>query len=183
MASITLIYGGNTRNSRVHGLVDRATQFFQTKGITLHTIYVHELPAEDLLTANFANPAFAEAHKKVDQSDGVIVVTPVYKSSYSGILKTYLDLLPQKGLEGKAVLPLVVGGTFGHLLTIDYALKPVLSSLGATTILNGVFVLDKQIERRDQLGFHIESEAASRLDETFTLLQLEIERVYTPLAQ
>ncbi|MDQ0896682.1 NAD(P)H-dependent oxidoreductase [Paenibacillus sp. V4I7] len=62
------------------------------------------------------------------------------EASYTGVLKAFLDLLPQKGLECKVVLPLAVGGTISHLLAIDYALKPVLSALGARNILQGVYV-------------------------------------------
>jgi FMN reductase len=49
-------------------------------------------------------------------------------------LKTYLDLLPQKALVGKRIVPIAIGGSLGHLLAIENALKPVLSVLGATEI-------------------------------------------------
>ena len=63
----------------------------------------------------------------------MVVSTPVYKAAYSGVLKVFLDLLPQFGLAGKVVLPLVTGGTASHVLAIDYALRPVLLALGAST--------------------------------------------------
>ncbi|WP_176471990.1 NAD(P)H-dependent oxidoreductase, partial [Shouchella clausii] len=62
-------------------------------------------------------------------------------------LKTYLDLLPQKSFENKILLPIVIGGSFGHLLAIEYALNPLLSALGANHIVNGVYTIDKQVER------------------------------------
>jgi FMN reductase len=93
-----------------------------------------------------------------------------YKASYTGILKTYLDLHPQKALVGKRIVPIAIGGSLGHLLAIEYALKPVLSVLGATEILNTVYFLDRQIERLEADGYRIDEEAAQRL--TVELLKL-----------
>ncbi|WP_437719533.1 NAD(P)H-dependent oxidoreductase [Sorangium sp. So ce448] len=47
---------------------------------------------------------------------GVVIATPIYKASYTGALKAFLDLLPQFGLAGKAALPLATGGTLAHVL-------------------------------------------------------------------
>ncbi|TSB48169.1 NADPH-dependent FMN reductase [Alkalicoccobacillus porphyridii] len=164
MANVTIIYGGNSQRSRLKALHQKSEAAFKEEGHHVDSIFVHELPAEDLIHANFASEAIKEANVKVEQASLVVVITPVYKAAYSGILKTYLDLLPQKGLEGKTLLPLVLGGSFGHLLTIDYALKPVLSSLGATNILSGAYVLDSHIERADQEQFIISSDIQERID-------------------
>jgi FMN reductase len=85
-----------------------------------------------------------------------------YKAAYTGILKTYLDLLPQNGLAGKIVLPIAIGGTIAHLLTLDYALKPLLSTLGARHILAGIYFLDSQIQYND-CNVHFEAEIKQRL--------------------
>lgn len=87
--------------------------------------------AEDLLYARFDSPALNTFTEQLQQADGLIVATPVYKAAYSGALKTLLDLLPERALQGKVVLPLATGGTVAHLLAVDYALKPVLSALKA----------------------------------------------------
>jgi FMN reductase len=68
----------------------------------------------------------------------------VYKAAYTGLLKSFLDLLPQYALAGKTVLPLVTGGTPAHVLTVDYALRPVLASMGAH-VGQGYFLLDQLI--------------------------------------
>ncbi len=64
----------------------------------------------------------------------VVVATPIYKAAYTGGLKALFDILPQSALRGKTVLPLATGGSPAHLLAIDYALKPVLSALGASDL-------------------------------------------------
>jgi FMN reductase len=106
-----------------------------------------ELPPEALLGADTSDPAIAAALELFARADGVVVVTPVYKAAYSGLLKTLLDLLPQTGLARKVVLPLATGGSTAHVLAIDYALRPVLSSLGPAHVVQGYFLLDQDIAR------------------------------------
>ena len=89
------------------------------------------------MQARFDSSFIRDALAVVEAADAVIVATPVYKASYSGVLKLFLDLIPQEGLRGKLTLPLVIGGSIAHLLAIDYALKPVLAALGGRHILGG----------------------------------------------
>jgi FMN reductase len=163
MKKAVIINGGNTRNSRLTAIQQRVEGFFDNAVIAFETIYVHELPPEDLIAANFNSENIKRVNQQVENADIVVILTPIYKASYSGILKTYLDLLPQKALKGKMIVPLAVGGSAYHLLAIEYALKPVLSVLGATEILNTVYIIDKQIERSETDGFKIEEEAEKRL--------------------
>jgi FMN reductase len=163
MKSAVIINGGNTRNSRLTAIQQRVEGFFENAAIAFEAIYVHELPAEDLIAANFNSEAIKRVNQQVEKSEIVVILTPIYKASYTGILKTYLDLLPQKALEGKIIVPLAVGGSAFHLLAIEYALKPVLSVLGATEILNTVYIIDKQIERLAPNGYQIAEEAVKRL--------------------
>ncbi|MGG0891346.1 NADPH-dependent FMN reductase [Cytobacillus horneckiae] len=163
MTKVVIISGGTSANSRLNGLENEAISFLNKSGATFERIIVRDLPAEDLLHAKFDSPAIIEANKKVAEADAVIVLTPVYKAAYTGVLKAYLDLLPQKGFVDKVILPLVIGGTFGHLLMIDYALKPVFSALGAETILHGVYVLDSEVERTEDNSYFLDHEVQKRL--------------------
>jgi FMN reductase len=76
-----------------------------------------------------------------------------------------LDLLPQKALAGKVVLPLATGGTIAHLLAIEYALKPVLSELGARHILSTIYSIDKQIQVQADGSIQLDAEIAQRLQD------------------
>lgn len=163
MSDIAIIVGAPNDKSRLNGILYYATDFLNQRKISYEIIKVHTLPPEDLITANFNSDKIKRVNEIVEHSSGVLVLTPVYKASYSGILKTYLDLLPQKGLENKAVLPLVIGGSYGHLLTIEYALNPILSALGATHIVNGVYIVDQQIERINDQTFTLDEQAQQRL--------------------
>lgn len=163
MATIVFINGAPNSSSRLNGLLQFAVSFLEKEKISHGIIDVHKLPSEDLLSANYASPVIKEANARLQEAAGVIVLTPVYKASYSDILKTYLDLIPQKGLENKIILPLVIGGSAAHLLAIEYALKPVLSVLGANQFISGVYVVDQQIERIGNHQFTISDEAEARL--------------------
>ena len=88
----------------------------------------------------------------------------MYKASFSGVLKTILDVLPQDALAHKTVLPVASGGSLAHLLALDYALKPVLSALKAQEILSGVFAVDSQIQI-DTQPITIETNLRERLDQ------------------
>lgn len=144
--TITVITGSPTRPSRTLGLTTLVTQRLRTLGFEVHELHVRDLPAEALLHANFEDPAIKAAVGKVESSHGIVVATPVYKAAYSGLLKSFLDLLPQFGLRGKVVLPLLTGGTIAHVLALDYALRPVLQSLDPRLVVAGLFVLDKSID-------------------------------------
>ena len=171
MIKAVIINGSNSRNSRVTAIHDKVENSLKVQGIAVHTNYVHELPAEDLITANFASEAIISENKQVEEADIIVLLTPIYKASYSGILKTYLDLLPQKALQGKIILPIAVGGSIGHLLALEYALKPILAVLGATNIAHSVYIVDKQIIRLEDGSFAIEEEAINRLDVELKQLQ------------
>lgn len=176
MSNVVLIYGGNSLQSRLKGIKDYAESYLDEKSISYESINVIDLPATDLITANFSSAAILEANEKVEKADAVIILSPVYKAAYTGILKTYLDLLPQKGLKGKAVLPLMIGGSFGHLLAIDYALKPVLSSLGATNLLSGAYVIDQHVQRGEGNEFILDEEAKERLSINLQTLEEELKK-------
>jgi len=160
MSRIVIINGANAASSRVNAVQQHIEKTFSE----VTSIEVFKLPAEDLLSANFNSEHIQAVNQLVEKAEAIVVITPVYKAAYSGILKTYLDLLPQKGLEHKTILPIAVGGSLAHLLSLEYALKPVLSVLGATTILQPVYLIDKQIERKDNGSFTIAEEAIQRID-------------------
>jgi len=164
MTKVVIINGSNSKNSRVTAIHEKVENYFKVQGIAVHNNFVYELPAEDLITANFTSEAIISENKQIEEADIIVVLTPIYKASYTGILKTYIDLLPQKALRGKLILPIAVGGSIGHLLALEYALKPILSVLGATTIAHSVYILDQQIIRLENGGFAIEEEAIQRLD-------------------
>jgi FMN reductase len=129
-----------SKTARTRHLIDR---YLADAGHTVTSIDVRDLPPAALLAADTAHPAIAAAIELFEQADGVVVATPVYKAAYSGLLKTLLDLLPQRALADKVVLPLATGGSLAHVLVLDYALRPVLTALGSSEIVQGYYLLDQ----------------------------------------
>ena len=85
--------------------------------------------AGEILTA--AHPAADAAKERLARATVAVVATPVYKASYTGLLKAFLDLYGPDGLAGVVVVPLVVSGNPAHALAGEVHLRPVLVELGA----------------------------------------------------
>ncbi|WP_035848543.1 NADPH-dependent FMN reductase [Kitasatospora azatica] len=149
MATVLAVSGSPSATSRTTRLLRHVGAQLTEQGHQVRTLDVRDLPAEALLHADTRHPAIARAVELVAEAEGVVIGTPVYKAAYSGLLKTLLDLLPQYALAGKTVLPLATGGSTAHVLAVDYALRPVLASMGATHITQGWFVLDRDISVRE----------------------------------
>ncbi|WP_405584729.1 NADPH-dependent FMN reductase [Streptomyces sp. NBC_01190] len=145
MATVLSVSGSPSATSRTAGLLRRLDATLAADGHTVVPLDVRTLPADALLGAALGHPAIVRATELFAAADGLVIGTPVYKAAYSGLLKTLLDLLPQYALAGKTVLPLATGGSTAHVLAIDYALRPVLSAMGAAHIVPGWFVLDRHI--------------------------------------
>ncbi|MGY4831007.1 NADPH-dependent FMN reductase [Sphaerotilaceae bacterium SBD11-9] len=164
------IQGSPSAASRSGSLLQLAQTHLQTVATRLHTVTVRELPAEAVLHAQFDHPLIRQALAEVAQAQVVLVATPIYKAAYSGLLKAFLDLLPQDGLRDKTVLPLATGGSMAHLLALDYALKPVISALGARDILDPVFATDAQIPRHETQGYLPQAEVQQRVARSLQVL-------------
>ncbi|TKK39118.1 NADPH-dependent FMN reductase [Pseudomonas fluorescens] len=142
---VVTLGGSPSQRSRSGVLLDKTRQWLQQRGVEVVSYQVRDFPAEDLLHARFDSPKVIDLLQQVANADGLVIATPVYKASFSGALKTVLDLLPERALAHKVVLPMATGGSIAHMLAVDYALKPVLSALKAQELLHGIFAEDSQI--------------------------------------
>lgn len=93
----------------------------------------------DNLLTGFPAPALAEAVAAVTGADGLIVVTPVFTATYSGLFKSFFDVLDKDSLVGKPVLIAGTGGTERHSLALEYALRPVFGYLRAHVVPTAVY--------------------------------------------
>ena len=141
MAVIATISSSPNRTSKTDAVLSDVARQLQRAGHVVVPVVLRDLHAEPLLRGNAHDPDIARAVAALEAADAVVVSTPVYKAAYGGLLKTFLDLLPQFALRGKVVLPVATGGTPAHVLVVDYALRPVLASLAPSSITPGWFVL------------------------------------------
>ena len=173
-ASVLLIAGSPSERSRSAALLDAVAHKLQARnGLTLERLNIRELHAPALLQADWKHSSVVKAIDQVARARAIVVATPVYKAAYSGVLKVFLDLLPQTAFKDKTVLPLATGGSPHHMLALDYALRPVLQSLSARHILPGVYATDSQVLQHEDKSYHVGPEVAQRLDEAVANLLLE----------
>ena len=171
--SVLLIAGSPSERSRTAALLEATGQRLEGRGVQVKRLRVRDLNPQALLLADFGHPSVLAAQELVAQASVLVVATPVYKAAYSGILKVFLDVLPQTALKGKTVLPLATGGSPHHMLALDYALRPVLQSLSAKHILPGIYATDAQVVVLPEGGYQVANEVALRLDEAVDTLLVE----------
>ncbi|WP_353111778.1 FMN reductase [Microbacterium sp.] len=109
--------------------------------VTVDVIELRDL-AHDItnnLLTGFAPPALEAAINTVVSADGVIAVTPIFSTSYSGLFKSFIDVLDPDALTGTPVLIGANAGTARHSLAIDYAIRPLFTYLHAEPVSTGVF--------------------------------------------
>ena len=175
--------GSPSLRSRSGVLLDRAKHWLHSQGVEVVSFQVRDFPAEDLLHARFDSPKVQHFLQLVAQADGLVVATPVYKASFAGALKTLLDLLPERALEHKVVLPIATGGSIAHMLAVDYALKPVLSALKAQETLQGIFADDSQIAYGEgSAAAQLAPVLEQRLNESLELFHSALARRPKPVA-
>lgn len=109
--------------------------------VTVDVVELRDLAVDiaNNFVTGYAAPRLADVIAGVADSDGIIAVTPVFSASYSGLFKSFFDVLDPKSLEGKAVLLGATGGTDRHQMVLDYAMRPLFSYLRTRTAATGVF--------------------------------------------
>jgi FMN reductase len=177
--TILLLAGSPSIPSRSTRLLHHVGERLALLGHRHHTLHVLDLPPQALLHADFSNADIKRAKEQVVLADAVVIATPVYKAAYSGILKAFLDLLPQDGLAGKLVLPLATGGSQSHMLALDYALRPVLSSLAAKHILPSIYATEAQITWSADKGLVIDAAISRRVTEGVEHLSANLHALQT----
>jgi len=99
--------------------------------------------------------ADAEASAAAEQvlgADVLVVASPTYKATYSGLLKAFLDRLATGSLAGKRAVPILLGGAANHQLAVDVHFTPLLLELGATVPARGLFVLEADVDEFDSFA-------------------------------
>jgi len=144
---IAVVAAGLSNPSSTRMLADRlaaaTVAHLAESGIEV-TIDVFELRdhAHDItnnLLTGFAPPALETMINAVVSADAIIAVTPIFSTSYSGLFKSFIDVLDPDALTGKPVLIGANAGTARHSLAIDYAIRPLFTYLHAEPVSTGVF--------------------------------------------
>ena len=139
------ISGSPSARSKSRTLLEHTLSALGTRGVETTLIDLSTLPADALLgrrrTAEVDNALTA-----VSRAHIVVASTPVYRATYSGLLKVFFDLLPINGLAEKIAIAVATGGSPAHQLVIDHGLRPLFASVCAVTTPTGIYGTDSAFE-------------------------------------
>ncbi|MCU1523112.1 MAG: NADPH-dependent reductase [Microbacteriaceae bacterium] len=144
---IAVISAGLSQPSSTRLLADRLAQATVDRladdGIetTVETVDLRDL-AHDVtnnLLTGFASPRLEAIIERVTSADGLIAVTPIYTTSYSGLFKSFVDILDPQAITALPVLIGATGGSERHSLALDYAMRPLFSYLHAVVVPTAVY--------------------------------------------
>ncbi|WP_426989079.1 FMN reductase [Pseudarthrobacter sp. Y6] len=134
--------------------------------VTVEVVELRDLAVDiaNNFVTGYAAPRLADVIAGVKASDGIIAVSPVFSASYSGLFKSFIDVLDPKSLDGKAVLLGATGGTDRHQMVLEYAMRPLFSYLRTRIAATAVFAGPQDWGNTDDGG----SPLSSRIDRAAT---------------
>jgi FMN reductase len=102
---------------------------------------------------DWSDPGVAAAVEQVTSARLVVVASPTFKATYTGLLKVFLDRFAAGSLAGVVAIPLQLGGSWRHALAPEVFLKPVLAEIGASTPTRALYLLDSDAGDDPAAGF------------------------------
>ena len=140
---IAVVTAGLSTPSSTRLLADRiaAAVTAELPGVQVDVVELreHARALADTLVTGFPPSELREAIELVTGADGLVAVTPVFSGSYSGLFKTFIDVLDKDVLVGRPVLLAATAGTARHSLVLEHAMRPLFSYLRALTVPTAVF--------------------------------------------
>ena len=137
------ISGSPRATSKSRVLVERVLDQLAKQGVETAVIDLAGLPADALLGRG-TDTLVANALEAAARAQIVVAGTPVYRATYTGLLKAFFDLFPRDALAGVVGVPVVTGAGPEHALAVDHGLRPLFASLGARTIAAAIYATDAQ---------------------------------------
>ena len=145
--TLAVVHAGLSTPSSTRLLADRLTAAtvaaLQARGnaatVELVDLRTHARALADNLVTGFPDTSLRTAVETVSGADGLIAVTPIFSASYSGLFKTFFDVLDKDALVGTPVLMGATAGSARHSLALEHAMRPLFAHLRAVTVPTGVF--------------------------------------------
>lgn len=150
MSTIGIVVGNPKPQSRTlrvaEAVADRAAAAVRIDVDNRFTVDLAEL-ANGLF--DWSSAAVNDAVAAVSAADLLVVASPTYKATYTGLLKAFLDWFGTTSLSGVTTVPVMVGAGAAHALAVEVHLRPVLIEIGATLPARGLYVLEQQLDDLD----------------------------------
>ncbi|MEV0203059.1 NADPH-dependent FMN reductase [Nonomuraea sp. NPDC050691] len=152
--SIVTLVGNPREGSRTRAVAVEATRAVARRiGYAVPGVVVDLSALGQHLLSPVPFPGVEAALHRVAASSLLVVASPTYKGTYTGLLKVFLDRLPSGALAGTTALPLLVMGDPAHSLAVEVHLRPLLVELGATVPTPGLALLESQLtDLEERLG-------------------------------
>ena len=135
------ISGSPAARSKSRTLLEHALRSLGDRGVSTTLVDLSVLPADALLGRRRASEV-DQALALVADSAIVVASTPVYRATYSGLLKVFFDLFPQRALAETIGVAIATGGGAAHQLVLDHGLRPLFSSVGGIVVPTGIYGTD-----------------------------------------
>lgn len=144
MSRLVVVNAGLSNPSSTRLLADRLTADYvaaQGDRVEVEVLDLRELAVDiaNSMSSGFGVGAMSAALAAVHDADALIAATPVFNASYSGLFKSFFDLVDVEQMSGKPVLIAATGGSARHSLVLDHALRPMFSYLRAVVMPTGVY--------------------------------------------
>jgi FMN reductase len=142
---LVAVSGGLGRPSRAAALASAiAAEIAAATPVETRAISVADLIGDlaGVVSVKDAPASVSDAVRTIEAADALVVATPVYRGSYSGLFKHLFDLVHHEALIGKPVLLAATGGSDRHSLVIDHQLRPLFAFFQALTLPIGVYAND-----------------------------------------
>lgn len=147
IARVVVVSGGLGTPSSSRRLADRVTGHVERAlaahgcGAEVAVIELRDLAVAiaHRLVEGTADAALTDALERLQTADGIVLVSPVFNGSVSGLVKSFLDLVQPQALQGIPVALGATGGSARHSLVIDYAMRPLMTYLRTFPMPTGVF--------------------------------------------
>jgi len=152
---------------------DEATRRFPTE-LTHVDVYRIGTDLTSAITRDEAGPAAEAALRAVEGADLLVVAVPVFRGSYPGIFKHFVDLLDQYGVAGTPTLLMATGGSDRHALMIDQELRPLFAFLQAFVAPAGIYVSSASFDGTAILDPRVYTRVQVALDDLTPLLDARL---------
>ncbi len=166
MTNVVVLSAGLRTPSSTRLLADRLAAAVASRGVEVEVVDLREYAQEitnNLLTG-FPSGGLRDVVPRVRTADGVVAVTPIFNASYSGLFKSFVDVLDEGTLAGKPVLIAATGGTARHSLALEFAVRPLFAYLRAAVTPTAVFAAPEDWGADDTLRARIDRAAGELAD-------------------
>lgn len=161
MPTLAVVTAGLSTPSATRQIADQIASAVQAavtsrgEGLSVQVIEVAELTNDlaRVMTTGVSSPALDRAKEQLSAADGLVVVTPIFKASYSGLFKMFFDALDDDAINDMPTIIAATAGTARHSLALEFAVRPLLVYLHADVVPTSLFAATEDFGNAEGAGF------------------------------